>query len=55
MPRVARFRSQLDRGAVVVDLFERRGHEFVDLDVDIYLEAGAPVLSTRHRAIYQLR
>ena len=39
----------------VVDLFERRGHEFVDLDVDIYLEAGAPVLSTRHRAIYQLR
>jgi hypothetical protein len=39
----------------VVDLFDRRGHEFVDLDVGVYLEAGAPALSASHRAIYRLR
>jgi hypothetical protein len=39
----------------VVDLFERGGHEFVDLDVAIFLAPATPALATRHRAIYRLR
>jgi len=39
----------------VVDLFERGGHEFVDLDVAIFLAPDTPALATRHRAIYRLR
>jgi hypothetical protein len=39
----------------VVDLFERRGHEFVDLDVAAFLEPDRPALHVRHRAIYRLR
>ena len=38
----------------VADLFERRGHEFVELDVTVFLEPDTPVMSTRHRAIYKL-
>jgi len=41
--------------ATVVDLFERGGHEFVDLDVSVFLESGTPVLRAAHRAIYVLR
>lgn len=41
--------------ARVQGLFERKGHEFVDLDVSVYGEADAPVLSAFHRAIYLLR
>ncbi len=41
--------------ASVEDLFERRGHEFVDLDVVAYGVEGRPVFSAFHRAIYQLR
>lgn len=39
----------------VLDLFERRGHEFVDLDVEVYGKADVPVMSCFHRAIYRLR
>ena len=39
----------------VKDLFEKRGHELVDLDVAVFLEPDRPVLSAQHRAIYRLR
>jgi hypothetical protein len=39
----------------VLDLFERGGHEFIDLDVAVFLAPDRPALSIRHRAIYQLR
>jgi hypothetical protein len=39
----------------VVDLFERGGHEFVDLDVAIFLAPDTPMLAAHHRAIYRLR
>jgi len=41
--------------ASVEDLFERRGHEFVDLDVAVFREDGVPALHARHRAIYRMR
>jgi acyl dehydratase len=41
--------------AQVADLFERGGHEFVDLDVAVYGKADIPILSAFHRAIYVLR
>lgn len=38
------------------DLFEKKGHEFVDLNVDIYTrETSQPVMSATLRAIYKLR
>jgi len=40
----------------ISDLFEKKGHEFVDVNVDIYeAETSNPVMSARLRAIYQLR
>jgi hypothetical protein len=41
--------------ARVADLFGRGGHEFVDLDVALFLAPDTPALSARHRAIYRLR
>ena len=41
--------------ARILDLFERRGHEFVDLDVAVFDPEGRPLLSAFHRAIYRLR
>lgn len=41
--------------AAVADLFTRGGHEFVDLDVAVFIEPDTPALSARHRAIYKLR
>jgi hypothetical protein len=39
----------------VADLFERKGHEFVDVDVGIFLADDSPAISVRLRAIYRLR
>ena len=39
----------------IVELFERKGHQFVDLDCAAFLADGAPAMCTRLRAIYQLR
>jgi len=40
----------------VVDIFERKGHHFVDVDVAAFRRAdSAPVMTSRLRAIYQLR
>ena len=41
--------------ARIKDLFDKRGHEFVDLDVEVYGADDAPLLSAFHRAIYRLR
>jgi hypothetical protein len=40
--------------SAVVDLFQRRGHEFVELDVAVFIDPDTPVMSARHRAIYRL-
>jgi hypothetical protein len=42
--------------SAIADLFDKKGHEFVDLDVAAYLlDTREPVMSARLRAIYQLR
>lgn len=46
--------DELEVRAHVTDRFERKGHEFVDLDV-LYLVDGAPVAFVDHRAIWQPR
>jgi hypothetical protein len=48
--------SELVVESAIADLFEKKGHEFVDVDVAAYLlDTREPVLSARLRAIYQLR
>ncbi len=40
----------------VADLFERKGHQFVDVDVAVFLETNSQaVMSAQLRAIYKLR
>ena len=45
----------LETRAVVTDLFERKGHRFVDLDVMIIANGDRPVMRAAHRAIYEVR
>ena len=48
--------SELVVESAIADLFEKKGHEFIDLDVASYLlDTEEPVMSARLRAIYQLR
>jgi len=48
--------SELAVEAAIADLFERKGHEFVDVDVGVFDTADdAAVAAVRLRAIYQLR
>jgi acyl dehydratase len=47
--------DRLQTRAVVTDVFERKGHEFVDLDVLVVANGDAPVLRAAHRAIYRVR
>ena len=48
--------TRLTVEAAIADLFEKKGHEFVDVDVAIYAEAETEaVASVRLRAIYRLR
>jgi hypothetical protein len=47
--------SELFVEAEIADLFGKKGHEFVDVDVAAFLSTHAPVLSARLRAIYKLR
>lgn len=47
--------DRLTTGAIVTDLFERKGHEFVDLDVLILANETTPVMRVQHRAIYKVR
>jgi hypothetical protein len=42
--------------SAIADLFEKKGHEFIDVDMSIFdREDEAPVASVRLRAIYKLR
>lgn len=48
--------TELAVEAAIADLFEKRGHEFADVDVAIFAEkADAALASVRLRAIYRLR
>jgi hypothetical protein len=48
--------SELIAEVAIGDLFEKKGHEFIDLDVAVFLEATREaVMSARLRAIYQMR
>jgi len=48
--------SELLVESAIAELFEKKGHEFVDLDVEAYLlDSKEPVMSARLRAIYRLR
>jgi acyl dehydratase len=47
--------ERLQMRAKVKSLYERKGHEFVELDLLLVAEGARPVASIRHIAIYQLR
>jgi hypothetical protein len=47
--------SEVTVEARVADLFAKKGHEFVDVDVGVFLGPGRPALSATMRAIYRLR
>jgi acyl dehydratase len=52
---VARVGERIEARARVKSLFERKGHEFVELDILLVAGGARPVASVRHVAIYQLR
>ncbi len=41
--------------ALVTELFERKGHQFVVLDVATFANDGRPIQRVKHTSIYQLR
>ncbi len=48
--------TQLTVECDIRDLFAKKGHEFVDLNVDVYVrDTAQPVMTTMLRAIYRLR
>lgn len=48
--------SELICECAIADLFDKKGHEFVDLDVDVYFkQTRQAVMHARLRAIYKLR
>jgi len=47
--------TELHTEARILDLFARKGHEFVDLDVAVFAAPDRPVMTAWHRAIYVLR
>jgi hypothetical protein len=50
------FGTELIVESAIVDLFEKKGHHFCDVDVAAFFAADdAPVMQARLRAIYQLR
>ncbi|MBA4180913.1 MAG: hypothetical protein C0506_10030 [Anaerolinea sp.] len=52
---LARFGDHIVSSAMVTDLFERKGHKFVDLDVLMVANGTRPVMRIQHRAIYEVR
>ena len=52
---VLRVGERLETRARVKNLFQGKGHEFVELDLLLVAEGARPVASIRHIAIYQLR
>jgi acyl dehydratase len=53
--RAVRDGDHLSTRAVVTDVFERKGHEFVELDVLVIANGSEPVMRVAHRAIYKVR
>ena len=47
--------ERLETRARVAELFEKKGHEFVELDLLLLADGARPVAQIRHRAIYRLR
>ena len=52
---IVRVGERLETRARVKNLFEGKGHEFVELDLLLLAEGSRPVASVRHTAIYRLR
>jgi len=52
---VARVGERIEARVRVKSLFERKGHEFVELDLLLVAGGARPIASIRHVAIYQLR
>lgn len=52
---VPRIGERLETRARVKNLFQGKGHEFVELDLLLVTEGARPVAAIRHIAIYQLR
>jgi hypothetical protein len=52
---VVRVHERLETRTRVRNLFQGKGHEFVDLDLLLLAGGARPVASIRHVAIYQLR
>jgi hypothetical protein len=52
VPRVG---QRLETRVKVKNLFQGKGHEFVELDLLLLADGTRPVASIRHIAIYQLR
>ncbi|MBI4242018.1 MAG: MaoC family dehydratase [Candidatus Rokubacteria bacterium] len=52
---VARVGERLATRAKIARLWERKGHEFVELDLLLVASGSRPVASIRHTAIYTLR
>jgi acyl dehydratase len=52
---IAHVGERLETRAKVQSLYERKGHEFVELDLLILAGGARPVASIRHVAIYRLR
>ncbi len=52
---VARVGEHLAMRARIQSLFEKKGHQFVELDLLLVAQGSRPVASIRHTAIYQLR
>lgn len=47
--------THLTTRAIVTGLFERKGHQFVDLDVLMLADGSRPVMRVAHRAIWDVR
>ena len=47
-------RAEVETRARVLDRYERKGHQLVELEV-VWLHDGSPVMTALHTAIYQLR
>ena len=52
---VVRLGDHLSTRARVVELFERKGHHFVTLDVATFANGGRPIQRVTHTSIYRLR
>jgi hypothetical protein len=52
---IAKVGERLEMHGKVKQLFEKKGHEFVELDLLLVAEGTRPIASIRHVAIYHLR